>query len=493
MVTKTATGSRHVSKVGVDEAGDKDSLCKSADNVSGPASYGSTASSHCSLESSAPLLDTGAPLADTSAPLADRAAQPAPLSRHQIRLLLGLAAISFLNGSMSGVVMLFFPVEAARRGVSLTAISGAFSSAALGQVLLYPLVGPLALRVGVTRLFNCSAAAAGVSTVAFGLLFYIRDDTGFLAACYAMRMVEAVGRSTASACAFTIIANRLSQRASSAVALMTAAETAGLTVTPALGQQSCTRWPAPGCRFYVTGGALTLMSLVNVKLIPNVEREDDSSGDLLCSVRLFVSSRENWLCMLIVFSYAMTLMVLASSTAPYADAALGITPATFGLYLSVANGAHVAISFVWARLVERAANPYPVMALSLLLEAVSQLLTPPAPFLGLQPSWWLFGLGLTLVQASIGGAFIPCFELMLAGMLRAGLPDDLRTHALTSSVFWSLNSLGKIVGSLLAGLLMDAFGFPVMMTIVAAETGLVMLLTAAQAALKARQLTRSKK
>ncbi|XP_043213608.1 uncharacterized protein LOC122377555 [Amphibalanus amphitrite] len=492
MVTKTATGSRHVSKVGVDEAGDKDSLCKSADNVSGPASYGSTASSHCSLESTAPLLDTGAPLADTSASPADRAAQPTPLSRHQIRLLLGLAAISFLNGSMSGVVMLFFPVEAARRGVSLTAISGAFSSAALGQVLLYPLVGPLALRVGVTRLFNCSAAAAGVSTVAFGLLFYIRDDTGFLAACYAMRMVEAVGRSTASACAFTIIANRLSQRASSAVALMTAAETAGLTVTPALGS-SLYALAGSGLPFYVTGGALTLMSLVNVKLIPNVEREDDSSGDLLCSVRVFVSSRENWLCMLIVFSYAMTLMVLASSTAPYADAALGITPATFGLYLSVANGAHVAISFVWARLVERAANPYPVMALSLLLEAVSQLLTPPAPFLGLQPSWWLFGLGLTLVQASIGGAFIPCFELMLAGMLRAGLPDDLRTHALTSSVFWSLNSLGKIVGSLLAGLLMDAFGFPVMMTIVAAETGLVMLLTAAQAALKARQLTRSKK
>ena len=226
---------------------------------------------------------------------------------------------------------------------------------------------------------------------------------------------------------------------------------------------------------------MIVTALVNVQLMPAVVKEDDAPLDLRRTVRLFAGSHENWLCMLIVFSYTLAFVTFASCAAPYADAVLGITPSTLGLYFTVAAGSYVVTSILWAWLAERTSNPYPMMSVCVLLVIGSQLLIPPVPLLGLQPTWWLFGLGMTLQEALYGGAYIPCFQLMLDATVRAGLPDDLRTHAFISGVYWSMYSLGTVVGPVAGGVLVDAYGFPLMMMVMAGETLLVMLLTSAQA------------
>ena len=401
-------------------------------------------------------------------------------STRQRHLLVGMTVVSVLNGSLMAVMIPFFPVEAARRGVSQTVISGVFSCFALTQVALYPLVGPLSLRVGVTRLYNAGIATAGLSTVAFGALFYIPGSTGFIAACFVARMVEAAGTAAVSACSFTIIGNQFTERASAVVALVSAAQSVGLAVAPAVGGGLYAA-AGFGLPFYVLGGAMIITALINVRFMPAVVKKDDAPTDVLRMFRTFAGSLENWLCMLIVFSYTFAFVSFASSAAPYADAVLGITPSTLGLYFTVAAGSYVVTSFLWAWVAERASNPYPVMALCTLLVAGSQLLIPPVPLLGLQPRWWLFGLGMTLQEALYGGAYIPCFQLMLAASVGAGLTDDLRTHAFISGIFWSMYSLGTVVGPLIGGVLVDAYGFPLMMAALTVETLLLTLLTAAQA------------
>ena len=98
---------------------------------------------------------------------------------------------------------------------------------------------------------------------------------------------------------------------------------------------------------------------------------------------------------------------------------------------------------------------------------------------------------MTLQEALYGGAYIPCFQLMLTATIRTGLPDDLRTHAFISSVFWGIYSLGMVTGPLLGGVLVDAYSYPVMMTAVAGETLMVMVLTFGQGAVRAWRLRRS--
>ncbi|XP_043213496.1 MFS-type transporter SLC18B1-like [Amphibalanus amphitrite] len=408
---------------------------------------------------------------------------PAKSSPRQRRLLAGLAVVCVLSGSLIAVMVPFFPSEAASRGVSQTTISGVFSCFALTQMLLYPLVAPLALRLGVTRLYNIGIATAGVSTIAFGTFYHIPGGAGFIAACFVARVVEAAGTAAVSACGFTIIGNQFSGRSSSVVALVSAAQSAGLSVAPAIGGGLYAA-AGFGLPFYVLGSVMVVTAAVNMRFMPAVEKTDDSPSDVTKMFRTLAASPENWLCLLIVFCYSLDFFTFESCVAPYAVAALGITPATLGLYFTVATGSYVFTSILWARLAERTTNPYSMMSLCLLLVSASQLLIPPASFLGLQPTWWLFGLGMTLQEALFGGAYIPCFQLMLAASVRAGLHDDLRTHAFVSSVFWSAYSLGTVVGPLAGGLLVDAYGFPLMMMAVAALTLTVALLTACQAGVR---------
>ena len=447
-----------------------------------PASYGAT------------HVDTAEPvsLADSQAPLVGRASGGESTRRyspHQRRLLLGLAVVSMLNGSVMAVMEPFFPAEAARRGVSQTLISGVFSCFALTQLVLYPLVAPLSLRVGVTRLYNVGIATAGVSTVAFGALIHVPGGAPFIAACYVGRVVEAAGTACVAACAFTIIGNQFGDCASSAVALVTAAQSIGIMVAPAVagGLYALAGFGLP---FYAIGGAMIVTAIVNVQLMPAVVKEKDSAGGLSHMLRTFAGSRESCVCLALVFCYMFTFFAFVPSAAPYADQELGVSSVTTCLFFTFAAGSCVIMSPVWGWLAGRLANPYPMMSASLLLVTLSHLLMAPAPLLGLQPTWWLFALGMALEEAAFGGAYIPCFQLMLAATVRAGLPDDLRTHAFISSVYWSGYSLGIVVGPLAGGALMDAYGFQLMMMAVAGETLLMALLAAAQAVSKHAQLTR---
>ena len=170
------------------------------------------------------------------------------------------------------------------------------------QVVMYPLVAPLALRVGVTRLYNAGIATAGLSTVIFGMLYHIPGGTGFITACFVARIVEGTGTAAVSACAFTIIGNQLSERASSAVALVTAAQSAGFAIAPAIGG-GLYALAGFGLPFYTIGSAMIVAALVNLYFMPAVLKKDDASEGLLRSIRVFAGSRENWLGILIVFSY----------------------------------------------------------------------------------------------------------------------------------------------------------------------------------------------
>ena len=353
-------------------------------------------------------------LVTSDAPLLPPEVDSAPYTPRQRGLLIGLTVVSFLDGSLTAIMVPFFPVEAARRGVSQTVISGVFSCFALTQVLLYPLVAPLALRFGVTRLYNAGIATAGLSTVIFGTLYHIPGGIGFITACFVARMVEAAGTAAVAACSFTIIGNQFTERASSVVALVTAALSAGLAIAPAIGG-GLYALAGFGLPFYVLGGAMIITAIINQQFMPAVLKKDDAPAGLLQTIRVFVSSRENWLGMLIVFNYTLTFFAFESCTAPYANSALSITPATLGLYYTVAAGSSIVTSFLWAWLAERTANRYPMMALCILLVAGSQLLIPPSPLLGLQPRWWLFGLGMTLQEALYGRRLHPLLSADVGG------------------------------------------------------------------------------
>ena len=394
-----------------------------------------------------------------------------PLRWSQKKLLVGLVLVSLLNGSLTAVMIPFFPVEASSRGIPQVTISAVFSCFAMAQMLLSPVVGRVAPAIGVTRLYNIGIATAGVTTVVFGTLYHIADTRLFVAACFLVRTAEAAGTAAVSGCAFTIIANQFPERTSRAVALISASSSLGLSVGPAIGSglYALAGFSLP---FYVTGGTMLVVAALNYWFMPSVDRPQRTPVPYLSMLRVFARSKQNWLCLLNVFHYSLVFLTFDTSVAPYADRVLGVTPATLGLYFTVATAAYALTSYLWARVTESSRRPHAFVSAGLLVVCVSALLIPPSPLLGLPPRWWLLGLGMTLMESAFGGAYIPCFQLMLAAGRRCGLADDLVTQAFVSSVLWTVFSLGCVAGPPLGGLVVDLYGFPVMMTCLA---GLILL------------------
>ena len=105
------------------------------------------------------------------------AAPSTSLSWNQWRLLACLSTSSLLAGSCIIIQTPFYSHEASLRGLSSTATATVFSIFALSQLLAFPVMGWLAPRLGVTRLYRIGVLLAGITTVVFGLLTYVERPT----------------------------------------------------------------------------------------------------------------------------------------------------------------------------------------------------------------------------------------------------------------------------------------------------------------------------
>ena len=417
-------------------------------------------------------------------PNRDEAAPPAAFSTTQKQLLAGLALANILNGSLIAVMIPFFPVEAASRGVPQTTISALFSCFAIGQMLLSPLVGRLAPVFGVTRLYNIGISLAGLSTIVFGSLHHIQDTDLFVTACFLARLVEAAGMAAVTTCGYTIAGSQFPGRVNTAVAWLGSSLTAGLALTPIFwgGLYALGGFGTP---FYTLGVVMLAVAAFNCWLMPTVQESSSRHRPQFCqTLAVFLSSTDNWICMVTVFMFSTDFTTVDASIAPYANSVLGITPAMIGLYLFVSTSLYVVANFFWGWLAERYSFPFAQIAPCLMMCSLGLLLIAPSPLLGLGPSKFLLGFGLSVEEIFFGGAFTPCYKTMLDASIARGLDDSLTTQSFVSSMLQTMYTMGIAVGPVSGGALIDSYGFPVMTTVLAFVTMIVGVLVAIRAFVK---------
>ncbi|XP_037093928.1 MFS-type transporter SLC18B1-like [Pollicipes pollicipes] len=421
------------------------------------------------------------------------ATQKSGMTSVQKKLLASLAVVRMLNGSLIAVMIPFFPVEAASRGVSQTVISGLFSCFSVARMATNPFIGRLVLLVGLSRLYNLGLATAGLTTIIFGTLNYIADTSTFVTACYLVRLVEAIGSEAITICGYTIVGNQFPSRVNRVVALLNSALTIGLALTPAIwgGLFALGGFGTP---FFTLGVIMLLMAALNLRLMPTIQGTTNrSSMKFSKTLWLFAKSTGNWVCMVTVFTYASYVSTVASAFAPYANDALGVPPSQVGFYYLVNTSGYAIMNLFWGWLADRQQNRYKIMSPCLIVSSFGIFLLSPSPLLGLKPVWWLTGLGMAIAQAFSGGALTPCFKTMLESSIEGGLEDDLSTQSLVSSAYQMAFSIGVAVGPLLGGILVDIYGFPWMTTMLAFLMASVGLLVGVKAISASQAQCRDKK
>jgi len=407
-------------------------------------------------------------------------------SCRQLLLLLVFSMGSLLAGSCLAMMIPFFPLEAARRGISQTLTSGIFSVFSLTQLLVYPVMGRLVPLVGINRMYCVGMTVTAVANLAFGTLFRLESTVAFIAACYAVRVVEAVGTAAVVTTALTMAANQFSDDTSTAVAVMETMNAIGLSLGAAIGG-GLYSLGGFGLPFFSQGCFILALVVLSALYLPEVAvpARREARLSFLEMLRVFASTGENWLCCAVVFTTAVVWTTIDSSIARYANDTLGTSPAQIGLFFLVATGAYALSSLGWGRLADKLANTYLMISVCLLLTALGLTLIPPLPGWGAPPSWWLLGLGLTIKEVFQGGAYVPVLNRMMTTTVGRGLPADVDTQAFVCSVFGTVVSVGNVLGPVTGGAIIDAYNFTFMVGCLAVWTALVGAANGLQAALVA--------
>ncbi|KAF0291755.1 MFS-type transporter SLC18B1 [Amphibalanus amphitrite] len=409
---------------------------------------------------------------------------PSASSRYtatQKKLLFGIGLGELLSGCSIAILIPFFPTDAQARGVSDTVIGFVFSCYALTHLVMTPVASRLIPRFGMSQVLYLGLLLSGLSTVGFGALDFLSNDTVFIALCFIVRIISAVGQALFVTSSLTVVASQFPEDMNTAVGLVETCNAVGVSLGPALGGVLY-ELGGYGLPFYVLGGFLLLCAALNFWLTPWVERDSSSQLDFCRMVRATLRSPEIWLCMYVLITISIDWSAMEPGIQPYATKTLGITVLQMGLYFLVASGAYALVSPFWGKLADLTVNTYIQTSLCLAGSAVSLLLLAPSPLLApLLPSWWLLGLGMTLNEVFTAGAFIPLFGNMLTSAVASGLPDDVATQSFISGLWWAVFSVGNVAGPAFSGAVTEAFSFPITMTCISVNTlccALLMLLQA---------------
>ena len=296
---------------------------------------------------------------ESSSTSGESSTSPNSLSWSQGRLQVAcLSSSSFLAGCCSVIQAPFYSYEAHLRGLSNAAASTVFSYYALSQLLAFPVMGWLAPRLGVTRLYLIGLLLAGLTTVAFGLLTYVDHPTPFLAACLVVRAAEAVGTAATMTAGRTIIINRFPRQVNNAMSVLEAMIGAGQCLGPALGGGLYTLG-GYGAPFYTLGALLLATAAASLFIMPTAtddlaEKTDEggggsggqSYGRMVC---LVLSTLDNWLICAVLLVTAMNWTGMDPNMEPYMHSTLDISPAELSLFFLKLVG--------WLRALQSAVGP----------------------------------------------------------------------------------------------------------------------------------------
>ncbi|XP_066275389.1 MFS-type transporter SLC18B1-like [Branchiostoma lanceolatum] len=394
--------------------------------------------------------------------------------RHRRKFtLMSLATMNFAACMCYAIPAPFFPGEAQSRGVSDTAVGLVFGAYAFFCMVTGPLFGKYINVIGAKFMLVAGMFVAGTCSVLFGMLDYMEGDV-FLAFCFLIRGLEAVGVSACYTASFAIMAKEFPDNVATVLGTLEIFTGAGMMIGPPVGGAlySLGGYKVP---FLVVGGFMLVCAVFMPMILPKqaVSEETASLVALLKVPSTYVSS-------LAIMTCAAVYAFLEPTLQPYLNLKFDMTEAQVGLIFLLSVGLYTLSAPLWGWLTDKGVFPRLLMVLGLLFTAASYLLIGPSPLLESifveGNDLWVVLVGLGLSGVSLGAALVPTFPELLKSAREAGLQEDsLATYGLVSGVYNCMYSLGEFIGPTLGGFLDDQYHFPIASTATAGFGGVVVI------------------
>lgn len=133
---------------------------------------------------------------------------------------------------------------------------------------------------------------------------------------------------------------------------------------------------------------------------------------------------------------------------------------TFEGGMFVVNGGFYAVTApIWGWLCDKYADPHIITTIGAGFVAISFLFIGPAPFLPFVTNFVTCIISLIVHGVGFAAILVSGFSLAHREAVAQGLPDNLNTYALISSLWTATFALGAFIGPSMAGVLVDHFSF----------------------------------
>uniref|UniRef100_A0A4W3JBL7 Solute carrier family 18 member B1 n=1 Tax=Callorhinchus milii TaxID=7868 RepID=A0A4W3JBL7_CALMI len=376
------------------------------------------------------------------------------MTRYQIFTLVSSASVNFSSMICYSILGPFFPKEAENKGVSDTIVGMIFGCFAFFNLVSSLILGKYIVQIGAKFLFVVGMLVSGCCTILFGLLNRAPDGGIFIALCFIIRSVDAIGFAGSMTASFSILARAFPENVATVMGCMEIFSGLGLVLGPPFGgflYQSF-GYEVP---FIVLGCLVLLMVPLNIWILPSYDgiRSTKAFWTLLALPKVFFV-------VLIIFSISscigfldptMSLFVIAKFNFPVGR--VGLVYVGFALSYALSSPL---LGFVSDR-IPRARKW--LIVIGSWLTSISFLFLGPIPIFHIKSEIWMFISMLILTGFSLGMCGIPTFPEIINCAYENGFEEGLGTLGLVSGIFGAFWSLGTFIGPTLGGFLYEKFDF----------------------------------
>ncbi|XP_046676246.1 MFS-type transporter SLC18B1-like isoform X2 [Homalodisca vitripennis] len=411
---------------------------------------------------------------DDVAPVKSKRLKLSDCSRRQVLVLLVLALGNFLSFCSMSILAPFFPKEAHRKGMDLSVSGFVFSFYALVVSITAPVLGKMLPKVGAKPMYIWGLILAACSNFIFGLLPQVRDYSLFTFMAFFVRGLEALGASAFSTSSFVFVVETFPDNISTILGVMETVIGLGMSVGPAIGGVLYSIGGF-GLPFYILGVIMLGVVPLDIWVLPaaSAETKKNPTGSLWKLIKIpavFV------VCLIIIIS-SNVWSFLDPVLEPHLET-FSLTSREVGFVFLLFSAVYAVFSLFWGWLADRLNNHWSMMAVGLTVSTGSLLVLGPSRMITNQPNaLWVDLVALCVLGISVALTLMPTYQAILNFALENGHRRQVATYSLVAGTWSCMYSLGEMIGPTVGGIVLEAYGFPVLTTGMAYSTFLMMLIS----------------
>uniref|UniRef100_A0A3P9IT52 Solute carrier family 18 member B1 n=1 Tax=Oryzias latipes TaxID=8090 RepID=A0A3P9IT52_ORYLA len=381
-------------------------------------------------------------------------AEPARMSRRQTLTLVSMASVNFSSMLCYSILGPFFPNEAVKKGASQTVVGLIFGCYAICNLIGSLVLGRYIVQIGTKFMLVAGLFVSAGCTIMFGLLDRVPAGPTFIALCFIVRSVDAVGFAAAMTSTFAMTAKIFPNNVATVLGSLEVFTGLGLIVGPPVGGwfYHSFGYEVP---FMLLGCLLLIMVPFNLYVLPSIEADPskDSFLRLLSHVKVLL------ICF-VIFTLSSGLGFFDATLSLYAMKTFNLSSGYVGLIMLGLSLPYCLAS----PLIGYFTDKYPDSRIGLtvtggIVTAVGFCLLGPAPFLHIPSQLWLLVLMLGLIGFSLGMTAIPTFPEIIVCAREKGLEEGLSTLGMVSGLFGAFWSTGMFYGPIVGGLITQHLTF----------------------------------